>query len=339
MLPDNFKIKIVNTKTEYFKLLFIRALFLFVSLITFAPVSYSQDITANATLDKNNIKIGQQAKITLQLTHPKSQKIDWITIPDTITKLEIVNQSKIDTVPSIDSNHITRKQTLIITGFDSGYYPIPPFVFNYKKSNDTTTYSAETEAMLFTVNTIPVDTTKAIKDIKGTVEVALTWKDFLPYIIGIIVLGAGIWFFLYMRKKSRMNITETKPWIPKRPAHEIALEDLKQLSEEKLWQQGNFKGYHTRLTDIIRLYIAYRWQINAPEMTTDEILNTSVIRSLGNETIEILRQLLVLADLVKFAKVQPLSSENELSISQAFEFVNRTRPVTEEMQKEKEAKS
>ena len=74
--------------------------------------------------------------------------------------------------------------------------------------------------------------------------------------------------------------------IPIRPAHEIALEELNKLDAEKIWQQGNFKSYHTSLTDIIRMFIEHRWQVNAMELTTDEILQHSFASQLNNSSRE-----------------------------------------------------
>jgi hypothetical protein len=112
--------------------------------------------------------------------------------------------------------------------------------------------------------------------------------------------------------------------IPSRPAHEIALEELNRLEAEKLWQQGNFKMYHTRLSDIIRAYIEHRWQIPALEQTTDEILSGFSKGMLEEELYRKLKHLLETADLVKFAKLQPVAYENEACMADSFALVRQT---------------
>jgi len=60
------------------------------------------------------------------------------------------------------------------------------------------------------------------------------------------------------------------------------------------------------------------------ELTSDEILKimqSQVIDSLSKEK---LRQILTLADYVKFAKVLPIDVENELALANAFDFVKGT---------------
>lgn len=320
----------------------LRFLLMILSLFSFVTLGSSQGVSVKAFSDTTTILIGQQFNLQLQLSHPLSQKINWIDIPDTLGKLEILQKSKIDTLLG-DASLLTRKQILTITCFDSGFYVIPPFLFSYQQAGDTLTNYAESQPLLITVNTIPVDTTKAIKDIKAPVEVPWTFSDFLPYIGGVILAALLIWLLIYyLRKRKKKEILVVSS-IPKRPAGDIALEELKILEAEKLWQQGNFKLYHTRLTDILRQYIENRWQITALEQTTDEILE-SFSRSnqdvsnkmLTTDLHEKLKYTLETADLVKFAKSVPVAYENEQCLANVYELVRLTdkKLVTDFMDKE-----
>jgi hypothetical protein len=314
-----------------------RFIFSFVFVFFMVENTNAQNFSATASIDTNAMLIGKQVKLTLQLTHPKNQKISWVDLPDTIGKIEIVEKSKIDTSFSKDSASVIRTQQLVLTAFDSGYYVIPPFHFVDASNPDTSKNFAETQPLLLTVNSIPVDTTKAIKDIKAPVEVPYTIMDFLPYIIGLLLLAivvtAIIVLMKHFRKKPVIAVREK----PKRPAHEIAIEELKKLQEEKLWQKGDFKSYHTNLTDIIRNYLWHRYDINAMEMTTDEILENHIINHLDQKIFSELKYMLELADFVKFAKVIPAANENEQSLSNAFDFVHATKLVEMKEPEKKEA--
>src|SRR6185312_1103337 len=162
---------------------------------------------------------------------------------------------------------------LTITSFDSGYYAIPPFTFVYQFEGDTARHKVETEPLLLMVKTIPVDTTKPIKDIKAPVEVPFSWEDALPYIIGgvAIILVAILVYWLIKRFRKR-TVKEEALAKPARPPHEIALEELDALEKGKLWQNGNYKLYYSRLADIVRIYIENRYGINAMEQPTEETL-------------------------------------------------------------------
>jgi len=298
--------------------------------IVYTP-GYTQDITVTAKLDTNSIIIGQQAHIILNVEYNTNQgdlKITFPAINDTIIKqLEVVSKSKIEKFlpDSSDLNRMAQKQIITITSFDSGYYAIPPFKFSI---NNNTEKVYETEALLFSVITVNVDTTKSIMDIKPPLEVPFSWKEYLPYVYQslalLAVLGALIYLIItYLKNKKKKPIPKIE--IPKTPVHVITLERLERLKEAKLWQQGKLKQYHSELSDIMRHYIEQRFYINAMEQVTDEIMHSFRKVDISEEIKMKLRGILFLSDLVKFAKEQPLPNENELSWTNAVDFVNTTK--------------
>ena len=292
----------------------------------FACNAAAQSI-ATAKVDSNKIMVGQAVQLEVELKQNRNQNIPWIQLPDSIGRIEIIAKSKIDTVTNADASILHRKQTFTVSAYDSGYYIIPPLSFFL--NGDTAQKIAETNPLLISVFTVAVDTTKPIRDIRGVVEVPLTWRDYLPWILGVIgvLIAVIIGYYLYHKFTKRIiPLLEKK--ITLRPAHEIALEDLKKLDAEKLWQQGNFKSYHTQLADIIRQFIENRWVVTAMELTTDEILKHSFVLNISNASREQLANVLRLADMVKFAKAQPIANDNEQSMRVANEFVNANKPDT-----------
>jgi hypothetical protein len=171
------------------------------------------------------------------------------------------------------------------------------------------------------VRGISVDTSKDFKDIKPPLSLRLSWREVLPYLLGAIGAILLVWAFNYIRKKRKKGEKIYQPQVPSRPAHEVALEALQNLEAEKLWQQGRVKEYHSRISDILRTYIEQSMFINAMEMTTDLILSTMQIQALNQTLKDDLQQILERADLVKFAKFQPLADEHETSIKLAMAFV------------------
>ena len=304
----------------------------------FACNAAAQSI-ATARVDSNKIMVGQAVQLEVELKQNRNQNIPWIQLPDSIGRIEIIAKSKIDTVTNADASILHRKQTFTVSAYDSGYYIIPPLSFFL--NGDTAQKVAETNPLLISVFTVAVDTTKPIRDIRGVVEVPLTWRDYLPWILGVIgvLIAVIIGYYLYHKFTKRIiPLLEKK--ITLRPAHEIALEDLKKLDAEKLWQQGNFKSYHTQLADIIRQFIENRWVVTAMELTTDEILQHSFVLNTSNASREQLANVLRLADMVKFAKAQPIANDNEQSMRVANEFVNANKPdITKAEDNKTEVKS
>jgi len=110
----------------------------------------------------------------------------------------------------------------------------------------------------------------------------------------------------------------------------MALNALQVLKDKKLWQQGRIKDYHTGLTDIIRNYIATKFNIHAIEMVTFEITEAINTLNVSAATKDKLKQMLELADLVKFAKEHPLPADEEQSMNYAIDFVRDTISLVEE---------
>jgi hypothetical protein len=88
--------------------------------------------------------------------------------------------------------------------------------------------------------------------------------------------------------------------------------------------------HHSAISEIIREYIEKRYQVHALENTTDEIMQSLRFHSIEPNLLAKLNQVLVLSDLVKFAKEKPLANENEMSLMNAVEFVKETKEIIEE---------
>src|SRR5690606_17405540 len=131
--------------------------------------------------------------------------------------------------------------------------------------------------------------------------------------------AGALWFYLKKRQKTPVP-TPVEP-APDIPPHELALGKLTALRDQKLWQQGAVKPYHSELSDILRDFLQRRYRIPAMEQTTDEIFTALAATDLPDRQKARLRQVLTLADLVKFAREQPLHTDNEQSMAQAIEFV------------------
>lgn len=195
----------------------------------------------------------------------------------------------------------------------------------------------ETSPIAIFVHTVGVDTSKDIKDIKPPVSLPISFAELLPYILGVLGIGGAGWLIYYILKKRRRG-ESILPEPPPRPAHELAFEALRALEAEKLWQRGLVKEYHSKLTDIIRTYVERRYGVLAMEMITDEILSSLPVARLDNELKRELRDTLLLADLVKFAKFQPPTEEHERSMRSAYGFVEATRHIAPQPAKQDVAK-
>jgi len=297
--------------------------FMFLSCLCIKAIA--QNVEVESKLQQYTIRIGDQTKLFLTVRQPAAAHVNFPKLTDTITgKIQIVNIGKPDTTQDkSDPKKITVIQSYTITCFDAGTQTIPSFAF------DTAGGVIKTYELTLQVETVKVDTTKAIYDIKQPLAVSYTFFDWfrdnwywvaLP-VAAILFIAWLIWY-LRKRPKNEPVIQIVKPGLP---PHEIALNKLRELIELKLWQQEEFKGYYSELSDIIREYLEKRYLIKAHEKTTDEILAGLRYLGIANEDKNLLRQVLTLADLVKFAKEKPLPAENEQAMYDAMNFVVNTQ--------------
>ena len=296
---------------------------LLAAMIAFATQSASsQNVSFIAKTDTNNVLIGDQIKLHLIAKSDKKTNIILPTLPDTINKIEVRWRSKIDT---LDSAGLFRlKQTYIITCFDSGYHTLPPFDLSYEQKGSAGIITTSSDSIVLKFITIPVDTSKAFKDIKPPLDSPITFMEILPYIGIFLLVLAMVWLAVYFWKKRNKVVTGKPEYDPRIPPHVIALEALKLLDADKLWQKGYVKQYFIRLTEIIWVYIERRFDITAPEMTSGEIIEALRAIQLDPVLIGNMNKLFVTADLVKFAKDQPLPDENSLLLTYAFDFIHKT---------------
>lgn len=284
--------------------------------------------TVEKKLAADTIRIGSQTRITLSIASPQDYIWQWPDLTDKITdKIEIVSQTGIDTIQKRKSDLMLLKKELLITSFDSGYQAIPPFVFKYQVTDDTTWSVIETEAALLYVSGLDVDLASPIRDIKGPEKAPVTISEILPWLLILALVISGALLFMYYIKKRR----EKSPVIPviakpTIPPHTIALEALEKLRQKKLWQSGQIKEYHSEITDILRHYLDGRYRIMAVEMTTAEIMEAVYTFDIPSKASEKLRKVFERADLVKFAKNNPLPAEHDESLMLAMNFVRETIP-------------
>ncbi len=289
----------------------------------------AQQTTVKSSLDTTVIKIGEQVNYSIIAETTSEEMLKWPVIRDTLSKqLEVVDMKEPDTT-RLDGGFKRISYHYVITSFDSGYHVIPPQTVIVGGD------SLLTDPLLLEVKTMNVDTTAAIKPIKGIYEVPLRFRDVLPYIVVGLILAVIILvlIFYFRRRKTRQPQYVPKPK-PDLPPHIEAMKRLEELEDKKLWQEGHIKRYHIELTAIIRHYTERRFGIESEELTTRETLDQTK-PEISSEAFDKLKDLLELGDLVKFARYKPMPDENSRSAAQAKEFVELTREQEQQQGEEK----
>lgn len=306
---------------------------LYIIILCILHIAYSIDlksqVTVSATIDSVQIFIGQQTNLSIKAVQPKDLALQFPLFSDTIVnQLEIVSIATPDTLTLGNGlQQITHQYT--VTAFDSTLIFLPGFELS------DTEHTYRTNPISLKVVDMPIDTTQqAITDIKNVYKAPIDWIYILTIVfsvlLAILLLAIVIYLAHKYLKHPKEQDEEAKEPIDPRKAHEIAYDELASLKEKQLWQAQQFKLYYTELTEILRRYVYNRYTIGAMEQTTDEILadfRQSKELKEKKEEIKLLAEVLQLADLVKFAKFQPIPDECEHSFLQVEQFVDLTKEL------------
>jgi hypothetical protein len=290
-------------------------------LFVFAGFAGMAQPAFTASLDTNRILIGQQTYFQLVasgIANPTD--LLWPAWPDTLKGLEVLGASS-DTNTENGITKITVRY--LITSFDSGFVLISPVKLTM--GADT----LKTEPLILNVSTVELDPTQDYFDIKQPVEAPIDWLYWLKKLwlwaaIASVIIAVALWFWLRKRKeKAAAQVVDLRS-----PAQR-AKDTLRALAEERIWQNGDVKGYYSRATDAVRTYLEESFRIPAMEMVSDELLE-AIQPKISSAAYQLLRNALRQADLVKFAKAKPGPETHEKLMSDCLEIINLTEPKTDE---------
>lgn len=294
------------------------------TMLMFSVHANAQNITITASIDSTQMWIGQQTNLHFVVSQQPGLHVQNPFFSDVIIKgIEMVSAVKMDTTKTPDGILLV-KQSYLVTAFDDSLFLIPPFPFVL---NDDTVWS--NPVSLKVIQPFVIDTAQlAIADIKDVLKPRFSLKYFLkkvlPWILIVGLIVALVLLILrYLKSRPDKVVVAPEKLLP---AHIVALSQLDIIKAKKMWQQNRHKEYHTELTDVLRDYLERIYELQAKEMTSDEILShLNFLRQQNKPAFEDLQQILRLADLIKFAKWNVGPDEHEKSLNKAYEFVNLTK--------------
>jgi len=302
-------------------------------LFSCAIIASASQVSVQAKLDSVNLLMGNMTAVHLTVRQPKGVKVDFPllrqirdngVIPICGDSVELRAPSRIDTV--VSGNSLTITYDVPVQAFDSGYYRLPEFAF---VANGDTVLSKS-----LGIKVVPVlaEASTPINDyasVSGPENPSIfDWvPDWIVDLWWVIILVAlAVVVAVYALRRYRRDGT-LLPRKPEPTPYEAAVAGLRELKEKKLWEQGMEKEYYTDLTDILRRYLYGRFGINAVEMTSRQILAALSKNKETSDKRTYFRQILDMADFVKFAKVRPLPDDNVLALDNAIRFVEETKPL------------
>jgi hypothetical protein len=288
-----------------------------VLLLIVCNCACAQDYSVKAEAKPNRILLGEPIKLTVEIKLPESAALSF-TI-DSIEHFEFLEAPQIDTTTSNGQKILNARYT--ITSFDSGHWVIPSWEVAPNVRSDS----------------IPIDVVysdynpdQEYHDIKDIIPVKEDKKTpWWWYAAGGAVLLVAIAVYLLKKKKP---VSIKKPAAVIDPYKE-AIKDLELLKRSK----PDAKAFHSKLTDIFRLYIFRRKGILSLQKTTDDLVVQLKTLDIPKDEFDKLAQALRLSDFVKFAKFVPSSNDDDDALSTIGNAIIKIEKTTIAASEEKKA--
>jgi hypothetical protein len=163
-----------------------------------------------------------------------------------------------------------------------------------------------------------------IRPLKGPVEIPGTW-DWLWWLAGAIIVAVAAWF-IWRKLRSKKTTPKQAVIIP---PHCKAKDQLRQAAE----LMSDPYRFCSLVSDVLRGYVEERFDLKAPERTTEEFMGELRLSTrLTPDHKSLLEDFLVRCDLVKFARFEPSIPELEGLLDSAHRFVDETAAVNEQVE-------
>lgn len=289
-------------------------------ILVLCLLSYVAVAQPKAYVRRNSFLIGEQTELIYEVKGIKKiDKLSFIPQKKKITGangVEIIGEFQDTLIPS-DKN-FTWQGSYTITAWDSGRVIIPETSILV---NDSV---LPLNALNLFIKTPKIKEGKGLYDIKeGFEEVpsstSLFFQKYWGWIVAIVLLILGIILYFKFRKKK-----EKKAPAITMSLKEATLQEIDALFEKRLWENEGLKEHYFQLSLILRTYLGKRYTVSLIDKTSYQIELLLGQLNIHQELQREINWMLNQADLVKFAKSSPVSSEVMQSIQRAKEIVTKT---------------
>ena len=285
-------------------------------------------VEAILTLDPPQPQIGDTVTLTLTVCAEKDVELLMPEFGQMLDQYAILDFATIDRIDDQQRTVVTQRYEL--QPMRSGRRSIAPIMIEFvdhrdgakPAPDDMDAYELLTERLAFEVQSVvPADVEAELNPPLGELPLIVTAKQASRWwwiVVGVVVLVALpilLRYWLAARRRAR-----------RRSAYDIAAERLGRLLAAPHTAPREIDAFFVELSAIVRRYVEDRFELRAPELTTEEFM-ASMRQSpdLSNDHQSLLHDFLRRADLVKFAQLMPPANDIDDSVGAARRFLDETR--------------
>lgn len=300
-------------------------LFIILFLIFNATVNAKEaSIIATATVDKTEVNIGDKIIYTIKVDYASDVSVAFPDFGEHLADFTIKDFGTGEP-ENIRNNRIVQEQWYVLDIYTTGSYTIPSAIIKYTELGGKER-EVKTPELHIEVKSIIKEGEDAsdIKDIKPPVNIPVSYRKFYLWsgiLLGVLVCCVVVSLLLLKRRRKGPSSVQLI-----RSPDEIAYDALNELSKSDLIVKGQVKEYYFALSNIVRHYIENRFQLMAPERTTEEFLKEMTnANKLVDKHKQLIRSFLRHCDLVKFARYSPDGQEIKDAFDSALRLIDETK--------------
>lgn len=284
--------------------------------------SFSQELSAKWT-DKQ-LQIGEQTELKLILSNAPKKILyqpfsSAINCEMKVDASSLTAKASLELLENFTDTTFTRggisywEGTYRLTAWDTGTYILPLIRVALADS----TLSVQPENLVVSFEKKPIgdgleEVFEQYEEDKWLWLKKWWWLVFIPLAAVAIVL---------IRRKNEVKTVKT---MSLRQRTQFALDALK---KEEYWKKNQMEKHYMEFSFLLRSFLSARYELNLTEQTTYESM--ALLRRKGIEpgTLERIRELLSLSDIVKFAQGIPGDEETERGIRRFEELIVELSPL------------
>jgi len=276
-----------------------------------------------ARLDTNAMLIGSRNALHIEWSGPNTleririQSSAWDSISGLswLEEIPVVHEQKKEL-------HRYSKR-LPFTVFDTLSIDLPQLVLSWKEKKQN--QQIRVGGFTLRVNP-PEERAEDWSPNQPIIREPLRWEDYRLYLFGLALL-IGL-YLLYRYYKNTRVVRDEEQWgEPMLDPHEEAFRALRTLESKEHLREEQYEAFQLELSRIIRQFLSRKYEIAAMESTTREILDQLKKTPFPSDQLPLVKELLSMADLVKFARAEPPGDFHRRMLGSAYQMVEFTNTI------------
>lgn len=276
------------------------------------------DSPISASLSTNRVYIGDPVEVRLSVAHEPEATVNWPRLGDE-KKIVVRDQVFKPSTGSVSEARWT------IASFEIGEHSVWSGAVAVVQA-DGSRSNLDLPSLSLTVESILPALGENLRDPKGLLKWPREPMTKLFIVLGLVALLAGLIALLVRWIIHRKN--QPAPAPAPVPAHEKALLALAALEQQTDFATADPEPFFVAISTIVRHYLEDRFELRAPEQTTEEFIRAASSSSaLRLEHQHLVGDFLTECDLVKFARHRPDADRMRKALAAGYRLVRETVPA------------